>query len=260
MQGVVAADKFSVFMLASIYRRQRAALERDGMNPEEASENAAAALMHIVDKTAQTARTINTTQLQRAGGAWSLVLQFKSAPAQQTQFEIAAVQDALARKNDVAAWKKALAVLAINHLIVPAINTFIESALLCLTSLDFPPDEEKRKRIAAIFIANMISGSWGSVAFLGTVIEGAASAIADYSIEGKKPSIYTVSSQPVPAMSAVDVLLSNYTMATKALDEFNEGDITDAVIDLAAAIGKSVPGVAWPVKTAYKIHKSAKEK
>ena len=44
MQGVVAADKFSVFMLASIYRRQRAALERDGMNPEEASENAAAAL------------------------------------------------------------------------------------------------------------------------------------------------------------------------------------------------------------------------
>ncbi len=259
MSGVYVFDKLGVFFLAPVYRRKRAALERDGVSPNEASEMAAASLMHIIDKTAQTARTINSTELQRAGGLAALVLQFKSAPAQQTQFEIAAVQDALSRKDDVKAWKKALAVITINHIIVPTINSIIESAFAMLVNLDLP-DEEKRKRLLAILCANLLSGSWGSVAFLGVVIEGVSSMLFDALIEDRKPSLFARDANPVPAMTAVDTVVSNVSLASKAIDEFNEGDIEQAVIDMLTAVGGSLPAVAWPTKTAAKIYKSVKEK
>lgn len=258
MSGVYAFDMATVYLQAGIYRRRRAELEKNGMDAHEASETAAAWLMHIVDKTAQTARTLNTTQLQRAGGAWAFMLQFKSAPAQQSQFEITAAQEVLANPADAKRWKKLATVIAVNHIIVPAMNTIIESAFAALVQGGMP-DDEKRKRQLATLLANMLTGSLGSIVFIGFVVEGLASALMDKVVLDRKPSMYNFSRQQIPALSVIGNAFGAYNQFAEALENMQWADVSDTAIEMATAIGSVIPGLSWPARTVEKAHKARKE-
>jgi hypothetical protein len=253
MKGMIAMDKVGVYALAGVYKCQREALENAGRRGEEASELAASWLMHIVDKTAQSSRTINTTQLQRAGGAWNAILQFKSSPIQQTQFEIVAFQEWAATGYGMnEKGKKVAAAILINHIFLPMITTAVQTMMLYLTSWG-EPEDEKRKKLIAIFIANAISGSWGSVVFTGCLIEGVASALANSMITGEKPSLARDFRGFIPAEGAVSQWLRTGDKALKCLLECTQKDILDTAIELADALAQ----LNWVGRTASKTIKSA---
>jgi hypothetical protein len=260
MAGTTLFDKFSTYLLAGVYHNRRCELESQGKPAEEASELASSWLMHIVDKTAQTTRTVNTTELQRAGGAWGILLQFKSAPAQQTQFEVAAIQDALAAPDDAKRWKRAATVILINHMIVPTITTAIESLLTCLTSWGIP-DDEKRDRLIQMWIANCISGSLGSVVFLGTIAE-AVGEIAGKVATGEKVNRYDLRNslgRQMPAAEMLNLWLTQGDKAIKAMMEVKEGDINEGVYELSKALLSVIPGTSWAARKGFKAYESATE-
>lgn len=261
MSGTTRFDSFGVYALALVYHNRRSALESQGMSAQEASETAASWLMHIVDKTAQTTRTVNTTELQRAGGVWGILLQFKSAPAQQTQFELGAIQEALAVPTDAKRWKKAAACVLINHLIVPTFNTAIESVLSCLTSWGIP-DEEKRDRLIELWIANIISGSLGSIFFLGTVIEGAGCIVGKVAT-GNKVNTYDLRNslgRQILAAEMLNLWVNHGDKAIKAFAELTDGDIQEGAYEMAKALLSLVPGTSWVARKGFKAYESATEK
>ena len=261
MKGIMGFDKLGVYALAGVYHQKRCELETQGKSAEEASELASSWLMHIVDKTAQTTRTVNTTELQRAGGAWGILLQFKSAPAQQTQFEITAIQDALAHPEDAKRWKKAAVCVLVNHVIVPTINTAIESVVACLTSWVLP-DEEKRRRLVEMWIANIVSGSLGSVVFIGTVAEGVGSLLGKVA-SGGDVNMYDLRNslgRQIPAAEMLNLWVNQGDKAIKALLEVGDGDIAEGVEDMAFAVGAVVPGLSWISRKGKQALDSAREK
>ena len=261
MSGTTRFDKLGVYALALVYHNRRCTLESQGMSAREASETAASWLMHIVDKTAQTTRTVNTTELQRAGGAWGILLQFKSAPAQQTQFELGAIQEALAVPTDAKRWKKAAACVLINHLIVPTFNTAIESVLSCLTSWGIP-DEDKRDRLIELWIANIISGSLGSIFFLGTVIEGAGGIVGKVAT-GNEVNTYDLRNslgRQIPAAEMLNLWVNHGDKAIKAFAELTDGDIQEGAYEMAKALLSLVPGTSWVARKGFKAYESATEK
>ena len=261
MAGTMKFDMFGVYILSGVYHNRRCELESQGKSKEEASEIASSWLMHIVDKTAQTTRTVNTTELQRAGGAWGILLQFKSAPAQQTQFEITAIQDALAAPNDAARWKKAGVAILINHLIVPTINTAIESVLTCLTGWGIP-DDEKRQRLIEMWIANCVSGSLGSIVFLGTIVEAVGNLVGKVAV-GEKPNAYDLRNsvgRQIPAAEMVNLWLNQGDKAIRAFCEITEGDIQEGCYDMVKAVTAVTPGLSWLSRKGFKAYESATDK
>ncbi len=260
MSGVMQFDKFGVYALAGVYYNKRCELETQGKTKEEASELAASWVMHIVDKTAQSGRIVNQTEAQRAGAGWAYLLQFKSAPAQQTQFEITAIQEALAMPNDAARWKKAATVVLINHVMVPVINTAIEGLLACLTSWGLP-DEEKRKRLLQMLIANIISGSLGSLVFIGVVMEGIGDLLGKVAT-GDRPNMYDLRNsmgRQMPAAEMLNLWINQGDKAVRAFMEITEGDIQQGVEDLVFAIGAVIPGVSWAARKGKQTLKSIRE-
>ena len=261
MKGIMGFDKLGVYALAGVYHQKRCELETQGKGAEEASELASSWLMHIVDKTAQTTRAVNTTELQRAGGAWGILLQFKSAPAQQTQFEITAIQEALAHPEDAKRWKRAAVCVLVNHVIVPTINTAIESVVACLTSWGVP-DEEKRRRLVEMWIANIVSGSLGSVVFIGTVAEGVGSLLGKVA-SGGDVNMYDLRNslgRQIPAAEMLNLWVNQGDKAIKALLEVGDGDIAEGVEDMAFALGAVVPGLSWISRKGKQALDSAREK
>ena len=260
MSGMMEFDEFGVYALAGVYHNRRCELEAQGKSAKEASELASSWLMHIVDKTAQTTRTLNTTELQRAGGAWGILLQFKSAPAQQTQFEIVAIQEALAHPEDAKRWKRAAACIVINHLIVPTINTAIESMLSLLTSWGIP-DEDKRRRLVEMWIANIVSGSLGSVVFLGTIVEGVGNLLGKVATDGEVNAYDLRNSlgRQIPAAEMLNLWVNQGDRAIRALHSLSDGDIQEGVEELAFAVGAVIPGVSWASRKARQALESARE-
>jgi hypothetical protein len=260
MAGTTLFDKFSTYLLAGVYHNRRCELESQGKSAEEASELASSWMMHIIDKTAQTTRAVNTTELQRAGGAWGILLQFKSAPAQQTQFEIAAIQDALAAPDDAKRWKRAATIILINHMIVPTITTAIESLLTCLTSWGIP-DEEKRDRLIQMWIANCISGSLGSILFIGAIAESFCE-LAGKVATGEKANLYELKKSLGRQMAASDIVgvwADQGYKAIKAMMEITDGDINEGVYELSKALLSVIPGTSWAARKGFKAYESATE-
>ncbi len=250
-------DKVGCYALTSVYARKREELENQGKSADEASELAAKWLMHIVDKTAQSGRTVNQTEVQRQGAGWEFLLQFKSSPVQQTQFEIVAFQEWNADKGNGKKLKKFLAAVLINHFIVPVWNSAIEAALACLTNWGVP-EEEKRKRLWRILYGNMIAGSLGSICFLGAVLEGAADFAAGL-IVGDKSRFRDSFGELIPAEGAVSALANHVEKFAKALGEVGEKDINDTMLDMVESIGASVPGISWVTRKGMQTYRAATE-
>lgn len=257
MQGVMQFDKVGCYALTAVYARKREEFENQGKGKQEASELAAQWLMHIVDKTAQSGRTINQTEVQRSGEGWAFLLQFKSAPVQQTQFEIVAFQEWNADKGNGKKLKKFLAAVLINHFIVPAWSSAIEAAVACLANWGVP-EEEKRKRLWRILFGNMISGSLGSICFLGAILEGAADFAAGL-IVGDKSRFKDSFGEMVPAEGAISALASHIEKFAKALGEVGEKDINETMLDMCEAVGASVPGVSWMTRKGFEAYRAATE-
>ena len=257
MQGVMQFDKVGCYALTAVYARKREEFENQGKGKQEASELAAQWLMHIVDKTAQSGRTINQTEVQRSGEGWAFLLQFKSAPVQQTQFEIVAYQEWNADKGNGKKLKKFLAAVLINHFIVPAWSSAIEAAVACLANWGVP-EEEKRKRLWRILFGNMISGSLGSICFLGAILEGAADFAAGL-IVGDKSRFKDSFGDMVPAEGAISALASHIEKFAKALGEVGEKDINETMLDMCEAVGASVPGVSWVTRKGFEAYRAATE-
>lgn len=172
-----------------------------------------------------------------------------------------AIQEALAHPEDAKRWKRAAVCVLVNHVIVPTINTAIESVVACLTSWGVP-DEEKRRRLVEMWIANVVSGSLGSVVFIGTVAEGVGSLLGK-AASGGDVNMYDLRNslgRQIPAAEMLNLWANQGDKAWKAFLEIGEGDIAEGVEDLAFAVGAVVPGLSWPSRKAKQALDAAREK
>ena len=137
----------------------------------------------------------------------------------------------------------------------------IESVVACLTSWGVP-DEEKRRRLVEMWIANVVSGSLGSVVFIGTVAEGVGSLLGK-AASGGDVNMYDLRNslgRQIPAAEMLNLWANQGDKAWKAFLEIGEGDIAEGVEDLAFAVGAVVPGLSGPSRKAKQALDAAREK
>jgi hypothetical protein len=163
-----------------IYRARRAALLDSGMDAGRADRRALAETWNIISATQQSARQEHLPQILRTGGsAGKLLFQFVTSPAQQLAFEIQAVREAWAQKGANGSWGRAARIVAINHVLVPALMALAGSAWRWVLGY---PDDENEDRFWKEAAVAMAVGPLGGMFMAGAMGEAGIGAL----ISGKR--------------------------------------------------------------------------
>lgn len=256
MSGVSFMDKVGVLIASGVYFRRRQQLELQGKTLAEAHELASNWMMAIVDSTMQSGRTVNMTEAQRKGGI-NAFIQFKSSPMQQLQYEITAYQEWAADIKNREKLKNFVKAVVVNHVLVPFGMTIVDTLMAFLTSWGIP-DEEKKDRLLARLMKEVIAGPFGSLFFIGGFLEHGTDVIVQLAL-GIKSAYGGVFGHLVPAESALDFVAKNVEDIVDAMKDISNGEYAEAMVAIGLATANLTPGLSWTARTGKKIYDSVNE-
>jgi hypothetical protein len=256
MSGISFMDKVGVLIASGVYCNRRQELELQGNTTEDAHELASQWLMAIVDNSMQSGRTINMTEAQRKGGLAAFI-QFQSAPMQQLQFEVVAYQEWAADRKNREKLKNYVKTVVVNHVLVPFGMTIVDTLMAFLTSWGIP-DEEKRKRILATLIGEMITGPFASLFFIGAFLQHGRDMLVNSAL-GIKSAYGGAFGNLVPAEGAAEYIVKNVEDIVDAMKDITNGEYVEAMVAIGLATANITPGLSWTARTGKKIYDSVNE-